>query len=114
MVYQASVQVPGDQTTYAISPNIKKYSLIDLGFEQTRQGNYKYTGSLDRTNPFKPAAKLQITVNAELTGFKMDTVSANGLRKINIFTGPRSEEFVTQYHFILDEMVAREILTKVS
>ncbi|MDU4239544.1 MAG: cysteine desulfurase, partial [Limosilactobacillus fermentum] len=51
---------------------------------------------------------------AELTGFKMDTVSANGLRKINIFTGPRSEEFVTQYHFILDEMVAREILTKVS
>ena len=97
MAYQASVQVPGDQTTYAISPNIKKYP-----------------GSLDRTNPFKPAAKLQITVNAELTGFKMDTVSANGLRKINIFTGPRSEEFVTQYHFILDEMVAREILTKVS
>lgn len=47
MAYQASVQVPGDQTTYAISPNIKKYPLIDLGFEQTRQGNYKYTGSLD-------------------------------------------------------------------
>jgi hypothetical protein len=112
MAFQTTVQIPGDDTVYSISKNLKRYPLIDLGFEQTRQGNFKYTGSLDRTNPFKPAAKLQLIINGDLTGFKMATVSTDGLRKINIFTGPRSEEFVTQYYFILDEMVAREILVR--
>lgn len=112
MEYQAQVKLPGDDATYAISPEIKPYTLLDLGFEKTRRGNYKYTGSLDRQNPFKPAARLTITVNGDLTGFKMATVNATGLNQVNIFKHARSEEFTLQYHFILDEMVERGIFTK--
>lgn len=112
MQFQASQQLTGDPTTYQISDQIKQYPLIDLGFEKTRQGSFKYEGSLDRQNPFKPVAKLRIVINQDLTGFKMDTVNATGLQKINIFQMPRAEEFQTQLHFIMDEMVDREIFKR--
>lgn len=112
MAFQKTVQVPGDPLAYTISSQIKKYSLLDLGFEETRPGNYRYRGSLDRKNPFQPAARLQIIVNKSLDGFKMDTVNASGTMKVNIFKGPRSAEFTTQYHFILDEMVERGIFVR--
>ncbi|WP_304249308.1 cysteine desulfurase [Limosilactobacillus gastricus] len=112
MQFQASQQITGDSITYQISEHIKQYPLIDLGFEKTRQGNYKYEGSLDRQNPFKPVAKLRIVINQDLTGFKMETVNANGLQKINIYQMPRAEEFKTQLQFIMDEMVEREIFKR--
>lgn len=109
MDFQASNRLPGDDVTYAISPDIKEYTLIDLGFEKTRRGNYKYSGSLDRQSPFKPMARLLITINGELTGFKIDTVNTNGLAQIDIFKAKRHEEFETQLRFILNEMVDRGI-----
>lgn len=112
MEFQHSVKLAGDSDTYAISPRIKEYTLIDLGFERTKRGNYRYRGSLDRKSPFKPFARLQITVNDDLSGFKMSTVNTNGLRTVNIFNQPRRDEFVTQLHFILDEMVERGIFDK--
>lgn len=113
MEFQTTGQVQGDKDRYQLSPNIKPYPLMDLGFEKTKRGNYKYAGSLDRTNPFKPAARLKIVVAGDLSGFKIETVNASGDRKFNIFTSPRKDEFVLQYHFILDEMVKREIFVKV-
>ncbi|HIW70219.1 MAG TPA: DUF1831 domain-containing protein [Candidatus Limosilactobacillus merdipullorum] len=112
MPYSKSVKVAGDSQTYTISPQIKEYTLNDLGFEQSRRGTFTYEGSLDRTSPFHPAAKLKIWITAAMDGFKMETVNGNGMSKINIFKGPRSKEFVLQYHFILDEMVNRHIFDR--
>lgn len=109
MEFAKSVRLQGDKDTYTISPEIKKYTLIDLGFEETRRGNFEYKGSLDTDNPFKPVARLRILVNADLTGFKMETVTGNGARKINIFTHQRSAEFVEQLHYILKEMLERNV-----
>lgn len=109
MEFTKSVRLPDDQVTYTISPEIKKYTLIDLGFEQTRRGNFEYKGSLDTDNPFKPVARLRILINADLDGFKMETVTGNGARKINIFNHQRSAEFVEQLHFILKEMLTRNV-----
>ena len=113
MEYQAQIKLAGDADTYRISPQIKPYTLLDLGFEKSKRGNYKYSGSLDRTNPFQPAARLIITVAGDLSGFKMETVNATGFNKINIFTHARQAEFTLQYHFILDEMVTRGIFEKI-
>lgn len=112
MQFQKSVRLMGDQDTYTISPQIKEYTLLDLGFEKTQRGNYRYLGSLDRESPFKPFARLQITVNSDLSGFKMDTVNTNGFAKVNIFKQKRRDEFVTQLHFILNEMVDRGVFEK--
>ena len=109
MEFKKNVQLVGDTVTYTISPEVKKYTLIDLGFEQTWRGNFEYKGSLDTDNPFKPVARLRILINASLDGFKMETVTGNGARKINIFTHQRSAEFVEQLHFILKEMLERNV-----
>ena len=109
MEFKKNVQLVGDTVTYTISPEVKKYTLIDLGFEQTRRGNFEYKGSLDTDNPFKPVARLRILINSSLDGFKMETVTGNGARKINIFTHQRSAVFVEQLHFILKEMLERNV-----
>lgn len=112
MEFTKSIQIPGDADTYSISPEIKKYTLLDLGFEETKRGNFEYKGSLDTDNPFKPVARLRILIAADLSGMKMETVSGNGLQKINIFKHARAAEFVEQYHYILNEMIKRQVLNK--
>ena len=109
MQFVKTVQLQGDSDKYSISPDIKRYTLIDLRFEETKRGNFEYVGSVDTDNPFNPVAKLRILISADLTGFKMETVTGNGMRKINIFTHPRAKEFVEQYHFILKEMLKRNV-----
>ena len=47
-----------------------------------------------------------------MTGFKMETDNTNGFREVNIFKHPRADELITQYHFILDEMVDRHIFDR--
>ena len=109
MQFVKTVQLQGDADKYSLSPDIKRYTLIDLGFEDTKRGKFEYVGSVDTDNPFKPVAKLRILISADLSGFKMETVTGNGMRKINIFTHPRAKEFVEQYHFILKEMLKRDV-----
>ena len=79
MQFVKTVQLQGDSDKYSVSPDIKRYTLIDLGFEETKRGNFEYVGSVDTDNPF------------------------------NLFTHPRAKEFVEQYHFILKEMLKRNV-----
>jgi hypothetical protein len=41
----------------------------------------------------------------------METISGNGMRKVNIFKHARAKEFVEQYHYILADMLKRQVLT---
>lgn len=113
MVFADKVQVPGDSDTYQISSQIKKYTLRDLGFDLKPNGTFIYEGSLDPTSPFEAVAKLKITFKKDLGSFKMDTVNKSGSATVNIFKHARADEFTTQYHFILDEMVKRGVFEKV-
>ena len=51
MEFTKSVRLPGDQDTYTLSPEVKKYTLTDLGFEETRRGNFDTRGALTLTTP---------------------------------------------------------------
>ncbi|WP_369396166.1 cysteine desulfurase [Paucilactobacillus hokkaidonensis] len=84
----------------------------DLGFEVSKRGTFTFERSLDPNSPYKAAAKLKIVFNDDLTGFKMNTVNASGTVTMNIFTSSRADEFVTQYHYMLAEMVERGIFEK--
>lgn len=111
MQFAKAVKVMGDNTTYQLSSGVKRYTLLDLGFEETRRGNFEYIGSVDTDNPFNPVAKLRILIASDFSGFKMETVTGNGASKINIFTHARAKEFVEQYHYILKEMLDRDVFT---
>lgn len=113
MAYTEKVQVEGDTDTYSLSNDIKKYTLRDLGFVVTKTGSFSFERSLDPTSPYKQGIKLKVTINSTLDGLKMNTVTANGLRKVNIFNREQDQGLVEQYHYILEEFVSRSVLQKV-
>lgn len=112
MALAKEVQIKGDADTYVLSSAVKKYTLRDLGFEVTKRGSFTFERSLDPTSPYQAGAKLKITINDDLTEFKMGTVNGSGTASMDIFNNSRSEEFITQYHYILDEMVERGVFEK--
>ena len=75
MAFDQQVTIPGD-ATYRLSPQIKKYTLGDLGFITNNAGAYTLHRSLEPEKALANAVKLKVTVNPDLTGFKMSTVSA--------------------------------------
>lgn len=113
MAYTKTVKLDGDTKTYALSTTVKKYSLLDLGFTQGRSGAFTFERSLDPNTPYQAAFKLKVTVNSDLTGFKMDTVTGNGTRRVNIFKNDAHPEAVEQLRFNLAAFSDRDILKEV-
>ena len=68
--------------------------------------------SLDPTSPYKQGNKLRIIFAKDLSGFKMSVTTANGLKRVNIFNKENDQPLVEQYHYILDDMVTREVFVK--
>ena len=93
MAYTEVAKVLGAQDSYRLSPEIKRYSL-------------------DPNTPFGQAFKLKVVVDASLKKFKLATVTANGLKEVNVFTGKNAEVNVEQLNFILADLVAHNILVK--
>lgn len=113
MAFTATVQLAGDTKTYALSDNVKKYTLMDLGFVKGKSGAFSFERSLDPTSPYQAAFKLKVTVNADLTGYKMTTVTGNGMQRADIFKNDAHPEAVEQLRFILASFIEREVLTEV-
>jgi len=112
MAYTNSVKLEGDSKTYQISTGIKKYTLMDLGFTKGKSGAFMFERSLDPTTPYNAAFKVKLTVNADLTGFKMSTVTGNGMQRANIFKNDAHPEAVEQLRFILKNFIDRDVLVE--
>lgn len=101
----------GDPKTYTVSPEIKRYTLMDLGFLQTKNGNFQLERSLDPDSPFTAAIKLRITFKKDLTAFQMAVTTGNGLKALNIFKDPKNAGNVEQYNYIIENLIERGVLT---
>ncbi|AVK60638.1 cysteine desulfurase [Lactobacillus sp. CBA3605] len=113
MAYTTTVKLAGATKTYQLSPAIKKYTLMDLGFAKGKSGVFTFERSLDPNTPYQAAFKLKMTVNADLTAFKMSTVTGNGLQRADIFKNDAHPEAVEQLQFILASFIDREVLVEV-
>lgn len=100
----------GDPKMYKISPQIKRYTLMDLGFTRTKNGNFQLERSLDPNSPFTAANKLKITFKADLSGFQMGTTTGNGLKTINIFKSKANADNVEQYQYVIENLIERKVL----
>ncbi|GEO68572.1 DUF1831 domain-containing protein [Levilactobacillus acidifarinae] len=112
MLFEKQMQIDGDTDVYELDPNIKAYALKDVGFQVSNAGNYTLERSVDPTSPYNRNQMLKITIAKDLSGFKMATTNASGNRRLNIFKGPHAEGNVEQYHFIMQNLIDREILRK--
>lgn len=112
MAFNKIVTIP-DDATYQLSNDIKKYTLGDLGFITNNAGVYVLHRALEPEKSLANAIQLKMSVNQELTGFKLSTVSAGDVVRVNIFKNSHAEEMVTLYHFFMTELVARGVLEKI-
>ncbi|WP_268913797.1 DUF1831 domain-containing protein [Lentilactobacillus sp. SPB1-3] len=109
MAFVNEVTVQGDSTTYEIASTIKKFTLKDMGFVETKNGNYSLERSLDPTSPYNASYKLKIMIDKDLTGFKMSTTTGNGLAKVNIFKSDDTKDSVEQFRFVMKNLIDRGV-----
>lgn len=110
MAFTKIVQLAGDTTTYMISPQIKKYALLDTGFIQQRNGSYQLQRQLETDKAFADSFKLKVVVNEDLTGIKMKVVNAQGTAVVNIFNHQKAALLTEQLQYFVNELINREIL----
>ena len=95
MAYTTEAQIKGDSQVYGLSPQIKRYSLLDVGFLELKNGKFQ----------------LEMTVNKDLKKFKLMTTTASGLQQVDIFKR-NDPAMLEQLQYILAELLDRDILIK--
>lgn len=111
MAFNQVVTISNDGT-YQLSSNIKKYTLGDLGFIQNNAGGYVLHRALEPDKALNNAIQLKVTINKTLDGFKLSTVSAGDITRVDIFKHQKADALITQYHFFIDELIQRGVLEK--
>ncbi|WP_429971241.1 DUF1831 domain-containing protein [Fructilactobacillus sp. Tb1] len=114
MAFTKEVSLKGDTQKYQLNPNLKLYTLSDLGFTKTRNGNFEYKRSLDPNSPYlKKSIKLKVMINADLKTFKMAVVDGSELKELDIFTTAKYEVEREQFDFIMNNFILRNVFIKI-
>lgn len=98
--------------SYSISAKIKKYTLRDTTFTETKLGHYELQRLLEEVPNSNLGFPLKIIVNKELTGFKLTITDQSGLRPVNIFKSSDHKILQDKFYFLMDSLVERGIFDK--
>ncbi|QQP71018.1 DUF1831 domain-containing protein [Carnobacterium sp. CS13] len=113
MAFAKTAKLQGSNEKYAVHPEVKRYTLRDNGFEETKTGNFQYIRALDVVPENKPGLKLKIIVSNDLTQLKISVTTSNGLQAVNIYKGNAFSEARERYEFIMRDFVEQGIVEKV-
>ncbi|MBA1434340.1 cysteine desulfurase [Bombilactobacillus bombi] len=105
--------VQGDKQKYRINPQIKVYSLTDVGFQQSRNGNFRLEQPISGNSPYEESYKLKIKIMKDLKNLSMDTTDDSGMHVINIFKLKDNQEVIKQYNYAIQNLIERQILAAV-
>ncbi|MBM7636107.1 DUF1831 domain-containing protein [Streptococcus saliviloxodontae] len=112
MAFEKTVTLTDCAFSYTISPNVKKYTLRDNTFFQSKVGNYELTRLLEWVPNSGDGFNLKIIINKDLTGFKLNITDKSGLRLINIFKSEDNKILQDKFYFLMDSLVERDIFEK--
>lgn len=112
MAFESSVSLKDCRYTYHISSAIKKYTLRDTTFEQTKAGHYQLSRLLEEIPNSHKGYLLKIIINQDLTGFKINLTDKTGLHLVNIFKSEANKVIQEKFYFLMDSLVERDIFTK--
>lgn len=114
MAFEKTITLTDCLYSYTLSDDVKKYTLRDTTFTQNRVGHYELTRLLEKVPNSGEGFALKITINKELTGFKMNITDKSGLRLVNIFKSEDNTISQEKFYFLMDSLVERDIFTKTS
>ena len=86
MAFEKSIHLSDCKYRYTISSNVKKFTLRDTTFVQNK-----------------------ITINKDLTGFKLSITDKSGLRNINIFNNKDHHILQEKFYFLMQSLVDRQV-----
>lgn len=112
MAFEEIVDVKGDGK-YQIDPQIKAFTLRDLGFTENNAGAYSQTFMLEPDKGFDLSRKLKITFKGDLSAFKISILTANQALNINIFKDEKNKALVEQYRFYIQSLIDRQVIKKI-
>lgn len=110
MAFDKVASFKGSAKKYRLSPAVKRYTLRDQGFTETKAGNFQLLRSLDTTLQHRQGVMVKITVSKELDGLKFSTTTANGLRALDIYGNPAMKDAIDNLEYLLDGLVEANVL----
>jgi hypothetical protein len=112
MTFEKSVALKDCLYSYEVNPNVKKFTLKDNTFAETKVGNFELTRLLEEIPNSGQGFLLKIIFNKDLSGFKINITDKSGLRLVNIFKSEDQKIIQQKFYFLMDSLVEREIFTK--
>ncbi|MBS9337568.1 cysteine desulfurase [Fructobacillus parabroussonetiae] len=112
MAFQKQFKIEG-LGDFAISPAIKKFTLMDLGFMTNNAGAFVLKRSLQPDQPIDQAISLKIVFQKDLSTAKVDVVGAAG-GPVDIKKRADKDQMMELLAFFLKELVERQVLEQVA
>ena len=112
MDFEKSVALKDCLYSYEVNPNVKKFTLKDNTFAETKVGNFELTRLLEEIPNSGQGFLLKIIFNKNLSGFKINITDKSGLRLVNIFKSEDQKILQQKFYFLMDSLVEREIFTR--
>lgn len=113
MVKSKPVSINGDTRKFAISDDIKRYAMIDVGFTETRNHNFVYDRPLYNESPYNANLKLKVTVNTDMDHISMVITDKSGLQKVNVFKDEKLKPTTELLDFMLKDLMEKQIIEEV-
>ena len=79
---------------------------------QNKVGNFELTRLLEEVPNSGDGFPLKITINKDLTAFKLVITDKSGLRLVNIFKNKDLKILQDKFYFLMDSLVERDVFTK--
>ena len=112
MAFEKTIKLQNCRYDYTLSPSVKKFTLKDNTFFETKVGNFELTRLLEKVPNSGEGFKLKIIINKDLTGAKLNITDKSGLRLVNIFKSEEHHIHQEKFYFLMDSLVERGIFTK--
>lgn len=112
MAFQTTIHLKDCSFSYFLGENVKKFTLRDNTFVETKVGNYELTRLLENVPNSGDGFLLKIIINKNLSGVKINITDKSGLRLVNIFKSEDNHIIQEKFYFLMDSLVERGIFTK--
>ena len=112
MAFETSITLKDCLYTYKLHPNVKKFTLKDNTFSETKVGNFELSRLLEEIPNSGQGFLLKIIFNKDLSGFKINITDKSGLRLVNIFKSESQKIIQEKFYFLMDSLVERDIFIK--
>ena len=114
MAFENNVSLKGSGKTFQLNEQVKRYTLRDNGFEETKYGNFQMVRDLDNSVLHKQGIKVKIVVASDLKTLKVSTTTSNGLKMVDVYGKATMAAAKEQLEYILDSLVENGVLAEVT